>query len=131
MSFPRRFSITIDGKPVGMPRQNPAELTQAHACDMGDRPAVFEIEDEHLVSGPFVMGRHNMEDRSLMPKRVVWCTRNQMHQVQPVRIEDRGKGPELSLNGGRLAYINNGELVSPLIPDMMQDQRVEIRPAFE
>ncbi|RGP71039.1 hypothetical protein FSPOR_3727 [Fusarium sporotrichioides] len=114
-----------------MPRDDPMELPQAHGCDRGERPAVFEIQGEHLVCGPFVMGRQQIEDFSMLPKRVVWCPKDQMHQLQPVRIENRGKGPELSLNGGRLAYVNDGQLVSPLLPDMTMNQRVEIQPAFE
>ncbi|CEF78122.1 unnamed protein product [Fusarium graminearum] len=127
MSFPRRFSISIDGRPVGMPKDDPAARPQAHAADMHDRPAIFEIQGDHLTCGSLVMGRQNMEDRSLMPKRVVWCPMDQMDQIQPVRIQDRGNGPELDLNGGRLAFVNNGQLVSPLVPE---NQRVELRPEF-
>ncbi|CAF3498486.1 unnamed protein product [Fusarium graminearum] len=130
MSFPRRFSISIDGRPVGMPKDDPAARPQAHAADMHDRPAIFEIQGDHLTCGSLVMGRQNMEDRSLMPKRVVWCPMDQMDQIQPVRIQDRGNGPELDLNGGRLAFVNNGQLVSPLVPDMTENQRVELRPEF-
>ncbi|QPC71128.1 hypothetical protein HYE68_001880 [Fusarium pseudograminearum] len=126
MSLPRRFSISINGRPIGMPRSNPDEPTQAKACDMGDEPAVFEIQDRHLVSGPFAMGRHCVEDLSLRPKRVLWCPREQMGMLRPVDVLDKGNGPELGLSGGKLAY-DNGQLVCPLIPGG-EEQRVEILP---
>lgn len=104
MSFdalPRRFSISIDGKPVAMPKGQIEEQTQAQAVGFGndDGPAIFEIQDEHLVSGPFVMGRFFVEDRSLMPKRVSWFNRERMDQVQPVHVEFGEKGPEIKLRG--------------------------------
>ncbi|KAL6916846.1 hypothetical protein ACHAPO_006805 [Fusarium lateritium] len=127
MSLPRRFSISIDGKPVGMPRENPEQMPLAKAADYGDQPAVFEIRDDHLVSGPLAMGRRNMEDRSMRPKNVVWCTMDQMYELQPVHVEDRGNGPELSFSGCKLALVE-GQIVCPLFPGMTPDQRVEIRP---
>jgi hypothetical protein len=106
MSFdalPRRFSITIDGTPVAMPHTSPDERPQAEAVGRGgNRPAIFEIENEHLVSGPLVMGRSSMEDRSLMPKRVIWCSKDDMYEVQPVRVEMNENGPQIKLRGMRL-----------------------------
>jgi hypothetical protein len=99
MSLPRRFSISIDGKPVAMPKGDPMERPQAQAVNRGEEPAVFQIENDHLVSGPFVMGRQYMEDRSLMPKRVVWCFKDQMNSMQPVQVEQHGDSPHISLNG--------------------------------
>ncbi|KAG8672438.1 hypothetical protein FPOAC2_05826 [Fusarium poae] len=127
MSLPRRFSISIDGKPVVMPREDPEQMPQAKTSDYGDQPAVFEILGGHLISGPFAMGRRNMEDRSLHPKSVVWCTMEHMNELQPVQVEMREDGPELSFNGCRLALIE-GQVVCPLIPEMAPSQRVEIRP---
>ncbi|KAL4731596.1 hypothetical protein ACLX1H_000571 [Fusarium chlamydosporum] len=131
MSFdalPRRFSISIDGKPVAMPKGQIEEQTQAQAVGFGndDGPAIFEIQDEHLVSGPFVMGRFFVEDRSLMPKRVSWFNRERMDQVQPVHVEFGEKGPEIKLRDGGWAY-RDGQVISPLLPDMMS-QNVEITP---
>lgn len=99
MSLPRRFSITIDGMPVAMPKSDPQERPQAEPARNGERPAVFEIVENHLVCGELVMGRSFIEDRSLMPKRVIWSPVQEMNQIQPIRVEQGEDGPELRLQG--------------------------------
>ncbi|KAJ4002634.1 hypothetical protein NW752_002545 [Fusarium irregulare] len=126
MSLPRRFSITIDGMPVAMPKSDPRERPQAEPARNGERPAVFEIVENHLVCGELVMGRSFMEDRSLMPKRVIWSPIQEMNQIQPIRVEQGEDGPELRLQDGKLAYLD-GRLFSPILPDM-DNQKVILRP---
>ncbi|RGP69193.1 hypothetical protein FLONG3_7829 [Fusarium longipes] len=129
MSFdilPRRFSISIDGQPIAMPTSVP-DRTQAQPVGPGGfQPAVFEVWNEHLVAGPFVMGRVFAEDRSLMPKRVVWCERDDVNQVQPVQVQMGEDGPQIKLSGGGMAF-HEGRLVSPLLPGQL-NQIVKIVP---
>ena len=100
MSLPRRFSITIDGLPVAMPKTDPREHPQAEPARHGEEPAIFEIQNDHLVCGPLVMGRLFFEDRSLMPKRVIWSPIHEMEQVQPIQVQEGEDGrPELKLRG--------------------------------
>jgi hypothetical protein len=39
---------------------------------IGPNPAIFTLKDGRLSSGPWVMGRALMEDKSLSPKQVYW-----------------------------------------------------------
>lgn len=105
-NLPRRFSITIDGKPVAMPRSNVDERPQATPLEGGgDRPAVFEIEWNHLVSGDYVLGRSMIEPMIIAPKPIIWCHKDNMGQILPVEVEDRGDGPELRFRGKEISFL--------------------------
>ncbi|WZH49730.1 uncharacterized protein QYS62_010937 [Fusarium acuminatum] len=137
MSFPYlpdRFIIFVDGRPVVSPESQASEeeyfQAEAGGLDSGPPPAVFEVQGGHrglqLVSGEYALGRYQIEDRSLMPKRVGWCRKNQSEMLQPIEIRDGNTGPELSFSGAKLAIIND-KLFAPLMEDE-QSGRVEIRP---
>lgn len=102
-NLPRRFSISIDGKPVAMPRSNIEDWPQATPLENGgERPAIFEIKDDHLVSGDYVLGRSMIEPMIVAPKPVFWCHKQNIGQIQPVQVEDRGNGPEIRFRGKAL-----------------------------
>ncbi|KAG5660052.1 hypothetical protein KAF25_003574 [Fusarium avenaceum] len=134
MSLPNRFIIFIDGRPVVSPENHGdrEEYFQAEAGGPhpGPPPAVFEVRPVpgglNLVSGEYALGRHQVEDRSLMPKRVGWCKRDHSQMLQPVQVRPGNDGLELSFSGAKLAVIEN-KLFTPLL-DHEQSQRVEIRP---
>ncbi|KAM0192688.1 hypothetical protein ACHAPA_005789 [Fusarium lateritium] len=134
MSLPNRFTIFVDGRPVVSPEgQGDGEeyfQAQAGGPNPGPPPAVFEVQPGfnglQLVSGEYALGRYQVEDRSLMPKRVGWCRREQAQMLQPVQVQDGNSGPELSFSGAKLAVINN-LLFTPLM-EHEQSERVEIRP---
>ncbi|SPJ87806.1 uncharacterized protein FTOL_12275 [Fusarium torulosum] len=134
MSLPGRFTIFVGGRPVVRPegQGNEDEYFQARAGgpNSGSPPAVFEVKPSHnglqLVSGEYALGRYQIEDLSLMPKRVGWCKRDRAQMLQPIQIEDGVSGPELRFSGAKLAIIND-MLFTPLL-DHEQNERVEIRP---
>jgi hypothetical protein len=115
MSFPYlpdRFIIFVDGRPVVSPESQASEeeyfQAEAGGLDSGPPPAVFEVQGGHrglqLVSGEYALGRYQIEDRSLMPKRVGWCRKNQSEMLQPIEIRDGNTGPELSFSGILRSY---------------------------
>jgi hypothetical protein len=82
---------------------------------------VFEVQPGfnglQLISGDYALGRYQVEDRSLMPKRVGWCKREQAQMLQPIQIQNGASGPELSFSGmPRSSYIENVSNVLPQVP---------------
>ncbi|KAI1020980.1 hypothetical protein LB503_010206 [Fusarium chuoi] len=96
MSIPGRFMIIVDGKPVGNPQDNGEPMIQAQP---GDPAAIFELRDGRLFSGEWALGRLNFEDRSMMPKRVLWRRREEVESLQPVQVQEYGGPPELKFSG--------------------------------
>ncbi|KAF5574206.1 hypothetical protein FPANT_11884 [Fusarium pseudoanthophilum] len=122
MSIPGRFMIIVDGKPVGNPRDNGEPMIQAQP---GDPAAIFELRDGRLFSGEWALGRLNFEDRSMMPKRVLWRKRDEVEELQPVQVEEYGGPPELKFSGAGLAFIQD-KLYAPIIEG--ESQPMQIRP---
>ncbi|KAF4993158.1 hypothetical protein FGRMN_6643 [Fusarium graminum] len=134
MSVPPRFHILVDGRPVPMP--SPGSLEEGYRCIAeieGDGPpAVFELRQEYgpgqLVSGPFALGRHQVEDRSLMPKPVFWVKAEHVESLQPLEVKDRGNGNEILFQGGQGIILRDGKLFSPIMDDY-PPARIELRAA--
>ncbi|KAF9775879.1 hypothetical protein IL306_005987 [Fusarium sp. DS 682] len=122
MSLPGRFMIIVDGKPVTNPQENGEPMIQAQS---GDPAAIFELRDGRLLSGDWALGRLNFEDRSMMPKRVLWRRKEEAQELQPVQVEDFGGSPELKFAGAGLAFIDN-KLYAPIIEN--ENQPIQIRP---
>lgn len=90
------FTIHVDGKPIAKIPGDSEEGTQA---SIGSDAAVFRFEDGHLRCGEWVLGRHQIEDRSLMPKRVVWVPASQAEGLQGTRAQEKGDGYEFKFGG--------------------------------
>jgi hypothetical protein len=88
--------IIVDGKPVANPRDNGEPMIQAQS---GDPAAIFELRDGRLFSGEWALGRLNFEDRSLLPKRVLWRKREAVEELQPVQVQEFDGPPELKFSG--------------------------------
>ncbi|KAG5799716.1 hypothetical protein H9Q69_001227 [Fusarium xylarioides] len=122
MSIPGRFMIIVDGKPVANPQDNGEPMIQAQP---GDPAAIFELRNGRLFSGEWALGRLNFEDRSLMPKRVLWRKREEAEELQPVQVQDFDGPPALNFSGAGLAFIEN-KLFAPIIQG--ESQSMQIRP---
>jgi hypothetical protein len=87
----RPFTIELNGSPIARVDDNAEEMTHAKT---GSEPAVFTLRDGRLQQGDWVLGRFMVEDRSLLPKRVLWFRPgNQM--VQPVVAHQDGGNVKL------------------------------------
>ncbi|KAF5662682.1 hypothetical protein FHETE_7788 [Fusarium heterosporum] len=135
MSVPSRFLIFVDGRPLPMP--SPGSLEDGYRCiaeiEGGDPPAIFELRQEEygpgqLVSGPFALGRHRVEDLSLRPKPIIWVKAEDIHSLQPLEVRDRGNGNEIIFQGRQGIILQEGKLFSPLLDDH-PPAKVELRAA--
>ncbi|KAJ6119779.1 hypothetical protein N7523_004059 [Penicillium sp. IBT 18751x] len=68
-SLDRPFTIQIHDEYVTRVEEDSDPL--AHAL-VGSEPAVFTLNDGVLECEGWYLGRHVVEDRSLLPKRVLW-----------------------------------------------------------
>ncbi|KAF4450441.1 hypothetical protein F53441_6440 [Fusarium austroafricanum] len=112
MSLPGRFQIIVNGKPIARPQENGEPTFQAHSRGP---PAIFELHNGHLYCEDWAMGRVLAEDRSPLPKMVMWKKKFEAQDLQPVHVEEFGEKPELRFSGAGLAFIED-KLYAPLQP---------------
>ncbi|KAF5024392.1 hypothetical protein F66182_3478 [Fusarium sp. NRRL 66182] len=139
-SFQGQFRIIVNGQPVANPQPTDQEVFPAQA---GGDAAVFRIEDDHIVSGDWALGRFHMEDLSLSPKHVLWCKKERSRELRPACVESNGDRLQVNFSArgnlpgppsppgpsdGRLMFISN-ELYVPLVDDGMS-QEVLIQPVL-
>jgi hypothetical protein len=99
------FTIEIDGKPVARISDSDQSRTQAKIA-AGTDAAVFTLQDGNLQCGGWMLGRNKTEDRSLLPKKVLWFKidvngerADTKDQVLPVAAEKDGDSYKLKFNG--------------------------------
>jgi hypothetical protein len=91
------FTIEIAGASIARIGDNDDELTQAKT---GDDAAVFTLKNSRLQSGAWILGRYLVEDRSLLPKKLLWVkAESDGYQLHPVTAEKSGEAYKLSFNG--------------------------------
>lgn len=95
-SLPRPFTITVDGQKVAPPVENGDD--RIHATT-GNDAAIFTLNDCHLQSNGWFLGRFQVEDRSLLPKRVYWFKAGQEDSIQPVFAVEEGDSVVLKFAG--------------------------------
>lgn len=95
-SLTRPFTITVDGQKVAPPVENGDG--RIHAAT-GNDAAVFTLNDCHLHSNGWFLGRFQVEDRSLLPKRIYWFKAGQEDSIQPVFAVEEGDSVVLKFTG--------------------------------
>ncbi|KAB8225725.1 hypothetical protein BDV33DRAFT_198135 [Aspergillus novoparasiticus] len=116
-NLPSSFIITLDGTPIAK-NINPDE-DQIHAETDHNNPAVFTFNNGLLESDGWYLGRLLIEDRSLLPKRVLWHKkRGEIGEdlIQKTSIEDQG-GNLVLQNGGTVLTLIDGQVYG----DLMQE----------
>lgn len=88
------FSIEINGHPIAKVSVDAEDRTQAKT---GTEAAIFTLKDKHLQSGDYILGRSVTEDRSFLPKQVLWFknTEENHSKVQPVTAQEKGESYQL------------------------------------
>ncbi|KAF2271137.1 hypothetical protein CC78DRAFT_538812 [Lojkania enalia] len=88
-SLDSSFIIEVDGKPIAKVSDNNEDRIQAKT---GSEAALFTLKDGRLYSDDWILGRAMMEDRSLLPKPVLWFKSSADSQklVQPVTAHQNG-----------------------------------------
>ena len=99
-TLPSRFSIEVNGKPIAKISDSESTKTQAKV-EPGCDAAVFELKNGRLGSDGWMLGRNLTEDRSMLPKKVLWfkMSEEQEKTVQPVTAEKDGDSYVLRFGG--------------------------------
>ncbi|BAE64691.1 unnamed protein product [Aspergillus oryzae RIB40] len=114
-NLPTSFIITLNGTPIAK-NINPDE-EQIHAEADHNNPAVFTFSNGLLESDGWYLGRSVIEDRSLLPKRVLWHKKGGEvgeDLIQKTTIEDQG-GNLVLTNGGTVLTLIDGQVYGDLI----------------
>lgn len=99
------FTIEINGKPIAKISDSEDTRTQAKVGAASDA-AVFKLQDGGLQCGGWMLGRNITEDRSFLPKKVMWFKVNvngesadSKEQIHPVAVEKSGDSYKPKFNG--------------------------------
>ncbi|KAH3970467.1 hypothetical protein HBH98_001380 [Parastagonospora nodorum] len=94
-TLPTPFTIEINGLPIAPPTAGADSPPQA-TLGTADNAAKFNLKDGVLECEGWMLGRNKTEDRSLLPKKVVWFRvgETEREQVHPVAVEKSGDGEE-------------------------------------
>jgi hypothetical protein len=105
-TLPTPFAIEISGKPRAKISHSEATRTQAKV-ETGAEAAVFELKNSRLGCNGWMLGRNTTEDRSMLPKKVLWfkMSEDQEERIQPVAAEKEGDSYVLKFVG-RCAAVN-------------------------
>lgn len=104
-SLDSSFTIEINGKAIARVSDSDATRTQAKVGAASDA-AVFTLQDGSLQCGGWMLGRNITEDRSLLPKKVLWFKvdvngerADNKEQILPVAVEKSGDSYKPKFNG--------------------------------
>ncbi|KAJ5587871.1 uncharacterized protein N7459_003636 [Penicillium hispanicum] len=116
----RPFTVTVNGQTVTKADENGE--AQIHAS-LGPEPAVFTLNQGRLECDDWYLGRSLVDDRSLLPKRVLWFKKDAtgpslIHSTTAVAADGSYK---LLLAGAPLTAHDN-----LLWADLMQDNPPKI-----
>ncbi|KAF4331991.1 hypothetical protein FBEOM_14219 [Fusarium beomiforme] len=132
-SIPKRFSIVINDKHVIQPTEEEDELCHAQVADKSStKPAVFELEDDRLISGEWALGRHPATPHIIGYKPLVWVKKENNRTLHPVIVKEREEGPQLRFGDssvdqtGRPLGLQVNKLFVSNFDDDDQDLTVEL-----
>ncbi|KAF1957861.1 hypothetical protein CC80DRAFT_469885 [Byssothecium circinans] len=114
------FTIEVNGSPIA-----PATADRAPA-QTGTEPAVFTLKNGRLQSGDFFLSRATREDRSFLPKPVLWFkadAEGNDKAAKPVTVQQEGEkylikfanASLISEEGKVLADLAGGEYMRTLL----------------
>jgi hypothetical protein len=97
-SLPSSFTIVLNGSPVAKVADDSEDRVQAK---LGTEAAVFTLKDGRLECGGWALGRNITENRSFLPKKVLWFKSNEdnANAVQPVTAHEDGDSFKLKFAG--------------------------------
>ncbi|KAI9925536.1 hypothetical protein ASPWEDRAFT_41644 [Aspergillus wentii DTO 134E9] len=120
----KSFTLTIGGTPISKPFETNESRTYAIVGSV--EPAVFTLNDGLLESGDFFLGRHLVEDRSLLPKPLFWFPKGgedkeYIHRTEVEELEDDHLQVK---NGGAHLFVDEGRIYANLLGDDIPSIRV-------
>jgi hypothetical protein len=93
-SLPSPFTIEIDGSPI----TSVARAEDRTQAKTGTGAAVFELKNKRLLCDGWILARSRIEDRSALPKQVMWFKVNSDLPVHPVTATKDGDEYQLKFN---------------------------------
>jgi hypothetical protein len=94
-SLPSPFTIEIDGSPITTVDTGAEDRTQAKT---GIGAAVFYKKKTRLQCDGWILARSRIEDRSALPKQVMWFKADSDLPVHPVTATKDGDEYQLKFN---------------------------------
>jgi hypothetical protein len=94
-SLPSPFTIELDGSPITSVDAGAEDRTQAKT---GTGAAVFELKNKRLQCDGWILARSRIEDRSALPKQVMWFKADSDLPVHPVTATKDGDAYQLKFN---------------------------------
>jgi hypothetical protein len=91
-SLPSPFTIEIDGNPIAKVDGTAEDRTHAK---IGKEAAVFELKNSRLQCDGWILARSKPEDRSFLPKRVMWFKAESDAPVHTVTASQDGDSYQL------------------------------------
>jgi hypothetical protein len=82
-SLPSSFTIEVNGSPIA---RVSSDAEHGVPAKTGDDAAVFTLEDGRLRCGDWFLGRSMKEDRSFLPKPILWF--KSIEGVRPVTASE-------------------------------------------
>ncbi|KAF2756539.1 hypothetical protein EJ05DRAFT_539478 [Pseudovirgaria hyperparasitica] len=107
------FTIQVNGAPIAAITDDAENETQV---SVGPKPAVFTLHNGRLQSGKWLLGRSATEDRSLLPKKVLWFKPGVTNSagILPVTAHQDEKSYLLKFSNGCLVE-QNGKIFAALM----------------
>ncbi|KAL6703507.1 hypothetical protein ACN47E_009605 [Coniothyrium glycines] len=95
------FSIEINGHPIAKFDADVEDRTPART---GTEPAIFTLKNKHLECGDYILARSITEDRTFLPKQVMWFknTEENVKRVQAVTAHEKGETYQLKFTNAGL-----------------------------
>ncbi|KAF1832668.1 hypothetical protein BDW02DRAFT_502462 [Decorospora gaudefroyi] len=121
-SIPSPFTIEIDGKPIVKVSDGAEDRTHAKT---GTDAAVFTLKDSRLQSDEWILARSLAEDRSLLPKKVLWFKADSDAAVHAVTASQEGDSYRLKFaDAGLMA--TDGEVYADLLGGELYPSRMVV-----
>ncbi|KAJ5248746.1 hypothetical protein N7468_000197 [Penicillium chermesinum] len=106
------FYILVKGAPITKPILEDNNPVQASLIASPERAIfTYNASSNHLECEGLYLGRNLVEDRSLLPKKVVWS--RDPERLLPVKTDENDPG-KLRFSGGLLTVMN-GQLFASLM----------------
>jgi hypothetical protein len=110
------FTIEINGSPISKTPENAEEPIQAK---VGSDAAIFTLKNGLLQCGDWVLGRAVTENRSMLPKKVLWFKGSTSEgKVQPVTAKEDGGSHQVLFAGVPLTE-TDGAVFADLLQGMI------------
>ncbi|KAH9876412.1 hypothetical protein J1614_003543, partial [Plenodomus biglobosus] len=118
------FQIEIDGNAIVVADGESQDPVQAA---LGGNAAIFTLRNNELKSGDWILAQNKSEDRSLLPKQVLWFKlgTQSADRAQPVSVTKDGSSYQIKFAGASLTA-DDGKVFVELMGDGQPNSVVKV-----